>query len=98
MVLVVLALAMKLDADYKSQQLLRSKREKLTDYPGQLASLPSKPNRKTSSNAKKGFRPSNRQHKRFRQLTKQQEVNIINAQKHLDANRPAVTNRLSAQL
>ena len=92
------ALAMKLDADYKSQQLLRSKREKLTDYPGQLASLPSKPNSKTTSSAKKEFEPSSRQRKPFRQLTKQQQVNIINAQKHLAANRPAVTDPLSAEL
>jgi len=92
------ALAMKLDADFKAQQLLRTKREKMADSPGQVASLPTKPKSKPSNRVEKGFEPSSRQRKPFRQLTKQQQGDIINAQKHLAANRSAVTDLLSPEL
>eukprot|EP00963_Diacronema_lutheri_P000197 scaffold7_cov414-Pavlova_lutheri.AAC.21 len=53
------ALAMKLDTDFKAQQLLRTKREKMANNLGQVASLPSKPKSKPSNNVKKGYEPSN---------------------------------------
>eukprot|EP00963_Diacronema_lutheri_P008480 scaffold753_cov390-Pavlova_lutheri.AAC.12 len=69
-------LSVKLDADFKAQQLLRIKREKMADSPRRVASLPTKPTSKPSSRVEKGFEPSNPQRKPFRQLTKQQQQTV----------------------